>query len=96
MNQLSLKDYLKVRDEDYITEFEIYLTDYEHYQVEIMVGISFSKIIIKILNYEVKFTEEYFNKMIGRKKFNDLYEVYVEIKNKIQKRELYNNESIKK
>ena len=44
MNQLSLKDYLKVQDEDYITEFEIYLTDYEHYQVEIMVGISFSKI----------------------------------------------------
>ena len=85
MNQLSLKDYLKVQDEDYITEFEIYLTDYEHYQVEIMVGISFSKIIIKILNYEVKFTEEYFNKMIGRKKFNDLYEVYVEIKNNFKK-----------
>jgi hypothetical protein len=81
MNQLTLKDYLQDQDEDYIKESKIYQSNYENHQVEIFVGISFSKIILRILNYEIKFTEEYVNEMIHRKKFNNLYDVYNEIKN---------------
>ena len=85
MNQLTLKDYLQDQDEDYIKESKIYQSNYENHRVEIFVGISFSKIIIRILNYEIKFTEEYVNEMIHRKKFNNLYDVYNEIKNIFEK-----------
>ena len=79
MNQLTLKDYLQDQDEDFIKESKIYESNYENHQVEIFVGISFSKITIRILNYEIKFTEEYVNEMIHRKKFNNLSEAYYEI-----------------